>query len=161
MGTQLKRGISDVVTTVLIILLALAAVVILWTFLRGEIQKGSEDIAGASECLGLELNAKSCVFDKSDAKATVSVEYAAGNAELIEIRALLDFDGERAVKKLATIPVKNGIGRVDIATVDNVKLIATSTPEQISFAGTIKVDLTGAVRDCSPSSQPIACTIVE
>ena len=34
-----KRGLSDVVTTVLIILLAIAAIVIVWFFVRGFLLK--------------------------------------------------------------------------------------------------------------------------
>jgi hypothetical protein len=39
-----KRGLSDVVTTVLIILLVLAAVAIIWSFLGGFLQSSSETI---------------------------------------------------------------------------------------------------------------------
>ena len=158
MGKQLKRGISDVVTTVLIILLALAAVVILWTFLRGEVQKGSENIAGASECLGLDLQAKSCVYNKTAMSAKVSVEYVSGDAEITEVSALLDVDGERVVTPLASVPVKNGLGSVVI--VDATKLKATSTPEQVSFVAKIKVAQSGEEKACPQPSLPVACTIV-
>ena len=39
-----KRGLSEVITTVLIILITLAAVVLLWTFIRPTLQSASKQI---------------------------------------------------------------------------------------------------------------------
>ena len=39
-----RKGISDIVTTVLIILLAIAAVVLIWGFISNSIKKGGEQI---------------------------------------------------------------------------------------------------------------------
>jgi len=58
-----KRGLSDVVTVSLIILLAIAAVVIVWTFLRPTLENTGKEIAGAN-CLNVEAKAISCAFTR-------------------------------------------------------------------------------------------------
>lgn len=50
-----KRGISDVITTVLIILLVLAAIVIVWQAVKGTLTKGTETLEEQTQCLGVDL----------------------------------------------------------------------------------------------------------
>ncbi|MDO8508098.1 MAG: hypothetical protein Q7S27_00270 [Nanoarchaeota archaeon] len=54
-----KRGLSDVVTVSLIILLAIAAVVIVWTFVRPTLESTGKEIASGN-CLAVELKPISC-----------------------------------------------------------------------------------------------------
>ena len=51
-----KRGVSDIVTTVLIILLVLAAVSIVGNIIMKNLQKGGEQIEKSTDCL-LEFQA--------------------------------------------------------------------------------------------------------
>lgn len=53
-----KRGLSDVVTVTLIILLAVAAVVIVWAFVRSTLEEAGEEIT--LTCVTANLNAVSC-----------------------------------------------------------------------------------------------------
>jgi hypothetical protein len=53
-----RRGLSDVIATVLIILLVLAAVVIIWAFVRPAIQIGAEKVSAG--CVELDLKVVSC-----------------------------------------------------------------------------------------------------
>jgi len=54
-----KRGLSDVVTVSLIILLAIAAVVIVWGFVKPSIESTGKQLSG-SNCIQAELVVKSC-----------------------------------------------------------------------------------------------------
>jgi|SRR3989344_3277967 len=54
-----KRGLSDVVTVTLIILLAVAAVVIVWAFVRSTLEQAGEEIT--LTCVTANLKAVSCV----------------------------------------------------------------------------------------------------
>ena len=50
-----KRGLSDVVTVTLIILLAIAAVVIVWAFVRSTLEDVGEEITGACITSAIKL----------------------------------------------------------------------------------------------------------
>lgn len=54
-----KRGLSDIVTTLLIILLTVVAIAIIWMVVRNIIQKGSEDIELGQFTLDLEIESVS------------------------------------------------------------------------------------------------------
>jgi len=70
-----KKGLSDVVTTVLIILLVLAAVGIVGSYVLKMINQGGEKISGASICSSLQVEPKNCtqIQSGSGGKWTVSV----------------------------------------------------------------------------------------
>jgi len=51
-----KKGLSDVVTTVLIILLALAAIVIVWQAVKGTVQGGANQLTDQTKCMGVDLS---------------------------------------------------------------------------------------------------------
>lgn len=55
-----KKGLSDVVTTVLIILLVLGAIVLLWQFLKPTLDKSGQQITAQSECLQVDLEPVTC-----------------------------------------------------------------------------------------------------
>lgn len=52
-----KRGLSEVVTTVIIIVLVLAAIAIVWSVINGLISGGLDDINVNSKCLNLGVDA--------------------------------------------------------------------------------------------------------
>ncbi|MFA6022613.1 MAG: archaellin/type IV pilin N-terminal domain-containing protein [Candidatus Pacearchaeota archaeon] len=54
-----KRGISDVITTVLMILLVIAAIVILWAVVQRFVTQGTSTVAGTGECLTTTLTVTS------------------------------------------------------------------------------------------------------
>ena len=64
-----KRGLSDVITTLIIILLVLVAVGIIWVVVRNVVQSGSEQIDITTRCVAVDLRAVS----------VTSVEGQAGN----------------------------------------------------------------------------------
>jgi len=51
-----KRGQSEIITTVLIILLVLAAIVIVWQVVKGTVSTGSEQVTSAAGCIGISLD---------------------------------------------------------------------------------------------------------
>ena len=56
-----NRGLSDVVTTLLIVLLVLVAIGIIWVVVRNVVQQGSEQIDVSSRCIAVDLKAVSVV----------------------------------------------------------------------------------------------------
>ncbi len=73
-----KRGLSDVVTVSLIILLAIAAVVIVWSFVKPTIEGTGKQIQGASACVNIEVKTISCKI----ADGSVVVENAGGDKKI-------------------------------------------------------------------------------
>jgi len=82
MNLNKKRGISGVVTAVLLILLVIAAVGILWVVVQNFVTKGSESFSGAADCL--ETNFE--VVSADSVTDTITVRRIGGNAVLSEIR---------------------------------------------------------------------------
>ncbi len=59
-----KRGQSEIITTVLIILLVLAAIVIVWQVVQGTIGAGTKEINKKKDCLGLDIVIMKAVASK-------------------------------------------------------------------------------------------------
>jgi len=51
-----KKAQGEIITTVLIILLVLAAIVIVWQVIRGTVEKGAEEVESQAECIGLNID---------------------------------------------------------------------------------------------------------
>ena len=58
-GHMNKRGLDAIVTTVIIILLAIVAIAIIWTVVRNVVQQSSEQIDISSKCIAVDLRAVS------------------------------------------------------------------------------------------------------
>ena len=58
-----KRGVSAVVTTVIILALALIAVGVVWGVIRGVIQERGESTEVSSKCIDAEVEIVSAIFD--------------------------------------------------------------------------------------------------
>jgi len=67
-----KKGVSDIVTTVLIILLVLAAVSIVGNIIMKNLQKGGEQIEKSTDCLNVEVTPILC---KMTGNNTYAVQY--------------------------------------------------------------------------------------
>ncbi|OIO80198.1 hypothetical protein AUJ84_04095 [Candidatus Pacearchaeota archaeon CG1_02_32_132] len=87
-----KRGLSEVITTVLIILIVLISISIIWLFIRPAIDSvvGNNDdnpgeISKLRSCLDLELNVKNCNFLGND---SYQIRIERGNDEL-EIKEIV------------------------------------------------------------------------
>ncbi|MBX4212572.1 hypothetical protein KW787_03925 [Candidatus Pacearchaeota archaeon] len=93
-----KKGLSDVVTTVLIILLVLAAIAVVWAFLRPALKKGAQSIETESLLASLVIIPNS-VVDYTNAKAVAfMVKRETGPGQVVGFDIILeDFDGTRAI----------------------------------------------------------------
>lgn len=77
-----KRGVSGVVTAVLLILLTIAAIGILWVVVQNFVQDGSSGVTGQADCLQTRFEAVSA--DVSD--NTITIRKTSGSAALGAIR---------------------------------------------------------------------------
>ena len=78
-----KRGLSDVVSVSLIILLAIAAVVIVWSFVRPTLESTGKEISGGN-CLAVEAQVISCTILAG--VASVVVENGPGQTTIDSVK---------------------------------------------------------------------------
>lgn len=129
-----KRGVSDIVVTILLVLLSLAAVAIVWAFIRGSIADTQSTIEQSQACMKLDLQPVACDIT-SDPNRTV-FRYRLGNTEanltkvklLVETRdgGVIPLDAPQVPKVLQTISVPLGVNK--------------SLVKKFSVAGVIVVD---------------------
>tara|TARA_Y100000310_G_C20386343_1_gene670610 strand:- start:4 stop:435 length:432 start_codon:yes stop_codon:yes gene_type:complete len=97
-----KRGLSDVVTTVLIVLVAIGAIGIIAGFLLPAVQQGSSQIT--SSCITLQLEPTKCTNTNST-DTTVLIKRNTGDATLNEIRVIFtDASGETTSNVMSDAP---------------------------------------------------------
>ena len=105
---MLKRGISDVVTAVLLILLVFIAVVIVWTFVKPLIEKSGEETN--SDCILAQVEPQSCVLYDIGAsgptKANVTVSRGPGGVSIKGLKLIFD-GGAKVVDINDTIVIFN------------------------------------------------------
>ncbi len=131
-----KRGLSDVVTVSLIILLAIAAVVIVWGFVRPTIQTNLETGAGCA-------NAR--VFVRSCTTAGAVIVENQGSADITSYRTS-GIDTANAAKKADCASLSAGT----TARCDLIPTAGSTIPTATVVA---KVG-----NNYCPASQPVTCT---
>ncbi len=77
-----KRGLSDIIATVLIVLLALASVAIVWGFVSPTIRNAGENVDISSRCLETEFRVTQCnIVGSGPYQVTSTVQLIKGSAE--------------------------------------------------------------------------------
>ena len=122
-----KKGISDVVTTVLIILLSIVAVIILWAALRPTIASTAGRVGTAITCTDITLTVNSCIINGNASSSNVTFTREGGANDVIALAVVSDADSSNSanvtISPLATRTVfvsKTGISgttSVAVATV--------------------------------------------
>ena len=88
-----KKAVSGVVTTVLLILIVLAAIGILWAVISSFLKQGTQGIEGAADCFSLQLSIESAtnatVLPATVPGATVRVKRLAGEGNITAMCMLI------------------------------------------------------------------------
>ena len=82
-----ERGLSGVVTTVIIVLVGLAAVGIMAGFLLPAVQESSSQISAS--CFQIDVTPSGCTIDAASGDITVNVRRGPGDAPLEELSFVL------------------------------------------------------------------------
>jgi len=144
-----KKGLSDVVTIVLIILLALAAVGIIWAFIKPTIENTGGGIDLSAQCFNTEVKPTKCLYNTTTDNATVTIQLARGEAD--EVVAILELnDGTTKVQKVAA-PTLLGTTQItfNLAT-------TTANPTKANAAAAISDDK-GNKKTCDISPTIAQC----
>ena len=140
-----KKGLSDIVTNVLIILLVLVSVSIIWMFLRPTIESGIGQTGGTTDCLTVDLEPTACDTNGG----TVTVTRNPGGGDVLKgIKVLVngalndggEFVGSLSEFETATVTINSSL----------------SGGEEITVAAVVD-NGNGGEKICSPSSRTFTC----
>ena len=95
-----KKAQAQIITTVLIILLVLAAIVIVWQVIQGTVEGGAKQVEGQTDCLTVNLEIESLTASIADDPNTpndneaiagaIKVHRKVGAGDLQKIRIIID-----------------------------------------------------------------------
>ena len=94
-----KKAQAQIITTVLIILLVLAAIVIVWQVIQGTVEGGAKQVEGQTDCLTVNLEIESLTASIDDDPNTqndesiagaIKVHRKVGAGDLQKIRIIID-----------------------------------------------------------------------
>ena len=144
-----KRGLNQVVTTVLIILLVLIAVLIIWNAVRPTIQ--SVEDQSVVECINIDLDLERCSLDTESGEASVTVKRNLGDGDLQGIK--FAFTNETSAEI-----IDDDSGQGEIPGEFETK---TFSFDSIDLEGDVEVDVIPLVGEqkssCSPTNNPVSC----
>ena len=149
-----KKGLSDIVSTVLIVLLALAAVGIVWGFVSPAIRNSGVSVQRNDLCLSSEVLPIKCEYEYDGTDYTlknVIVKHSKGGA-VTELKAVLTFDGDTSeTQSLATTGLLSTLNFAStFVNADNKK------PKALETAAVIATE-DGELFDCPQISNKIDC----
>ena len=105
-----RKGLSAVVTTLIIILLVLVAVGIIWVVVRNLVESGAEQIDVSTKCIAVDVRAVSVVpVSGEDGNYTVSLNRQAGGEDIggVKINVFNDTDSSGVIDFNNSIEVLN------------------------------------------------------
>lgn len=127
-----KRGVSDVITTVLIILLVLAAVAIIGGILLRNIGDAGSKIETSTGCIELDLQPVSCsgIVSATSAGVGAGVLVQRGsrgsNLQISKINAVVEKgDGTTASGSISVIPAALATANIDVVNIGSPRKSAT------------------------------------
>ncbi len=145
-----KRGLSDVVTTVLIVLLTIVAIAILWSFLQPMFTSSGQKVQTQQQCLALSLEVTACQSTATVSNATIKRN--PGVASLKELRLVFEnADGSTKVVPITDAAYVPAELETKLVPAGNLGFDAV----KVSVAGGID-DGKGSVSYCNPT-QPVSC----
>ena len=152
---QTRKGLSDIVTNVLIILLVLVAIGIIWAFVRPTIQEGAGQLSGTGDCLTAEVVAERCVSNGGGSyNLTYTRNPGAGNLQ--EVKFLLkDSNGNSVLN--STIIAANLPAALETKTVNNVFFVGLGANPSFDVAVVVKTNAPEG-KLCAPHGEPVACS---
>ena len=143
-----KKALSDIVATVLIVLLALAAIAIVWSFIRPTIEKTGTSIDLSQKCFEAEVKPIDCHYPAPGTDtAVIKVQNIKGSFS--EIVAIMELDdGSTITQEKAS---GNQLGTV------NFQITYSGTPKLLQAAAKVTDTATGQSVICTPSLVKVNC----
>ena len=151
-----RKGVSEVVANVLIVLLVIVGIAVIWSVVKPTIDKGAQGIQTGSECLSISLEPVSCAYTNatnvatSSASAKIKRNSGGGSIDSIDVV----FEGTGGTSKVYTYTIPT-TGFDELSTVD-------VTPVWADVSGltepvTVNVAARTGGQLCPLLSQPVTC----
>lgn len=147
-----KRGISDVVTTILFILLAIGAVLIVWGLVRTQLSSSESQITGFRTCLDLDLEVSRCTSTAADIKVIVKRGSGSSEVNLKELALII----ESAEGDIKTIMNSTFPGVLETKSYTLTVANIGFTPKYVNVAGKIEIE-PGNDKLCDPVATKVEC----
>lgn len=147
-----KKGLSNIIATVLIILLALAAIVIVWQFIKPVITTTSEQTSLQTKCLQVEAVPVKCATG-TGIDAGITFQLKTGNkADIAKVIGIVEdaTAGTRKTAETTTIPDTFGTGPISFISES---ILSTN----IAKVAIVVTDGTNTAT-CTESSTTVVCT---
>jgi len=135
------KGMSEVVTTVIFVSLALIAIGIVWAVINGVIQKGASDVTSSGDCLKFDISptAASCVGVDTSVPVDGTIDAYDCSATLYRKSGGADINGVKMVFRDATGASGNVIGYAS-----NIEALKTVVLSKTNVAALANVGTTAA-----------------
>ena len=143
-----RKGVSEVVANVLIVLLVIVGVAVIWAVVKPTIQKASDTVQ--SDCFIVQVEPQSCVRSGANYNVTVKRNPGAGSFENVE---LVFSDGTNTARVASNPAVTSEILQ-ELAT----KTISVSLPASFTAPATsVNVVLKTNGQLCAMTALPVNC----
>ena len=146
-----KKGVSEVITLVLLLLLVLAAIAIIWTFLGPAIKRSVSRVS--DECIILKLETTSCTYNASFSP-TVRINRGPGEVELVGLNIVLELANKDTELRL----VETNLPKELEARVYGNLTALKDDPVNAKVAGKV-INVNGEEITCNPTTLGVPCTL--
>ena len=157
-----KRGLSDVVTTVIIIALALVAVAVVWVVVQNLISSNSSQIQSSENFLKLKMNIESVQNNSGKLFVLVKRDVGDGNFNAMKFVVIYQNQSSESFVQSASIDqlglkgfLLNTSGSIDaVSKVEAYPTLIDSTGKQIVSTIYSSFEVNGAINNANIPSQP-------
>ena len=149
-----KKGLSDIVTNVLIILLVLAAVTIVWFFVKPLIERSASSVSGVNDCFTVDVVPTACNIPALTGTVTVKRNVGSGVVTMLKIVGHTATDSQAIDFNLATATPPIALTELQSAT--SPTLTFSFNPDYVTVAPVIDAG-NGQTKICQESTTKINC----
>jgi hypothetical protein len=144
-----KKGLSNIVATVLIVLLVLAAIVLVWNVIRPAIENTGEQIDIKTQCLSVDVKPTICT--NSSTQATVTYQIFQG-VPLFKVVAIVENPAGQTFTDTDSAPPGTILTTATIGP-----FAATGTGVMTATTAAVLQDSNGNEVTCDAVAVPIDC----
>ncbi|MBU1136078.1 MAG: hypothetical protein ABIG37_02275 [Nanoarchaeota archaeon] len=138
-----KKGVSAVIVTVLIILIAIIAVSMLWVAIRSSIDTSLTQVTSAQQCLGINLKIEEVKYYSTQNNLTVKIHRDAGEGVMSGIKIV--HDGK----------ISNAVSLEELETKTYLVESVTTKPAKVEIAIVLEDSTICPVSDKKEGSQVV------
>lgn len=152
-----KKGLSAVVTNMIIIFLVVAAIAIVWVVVRGLFEESTENLGGEMDCIDIEINAINIACEETadggnNGICSVTLKRDAGGKEIAGVKLVFegsagedtyikDIEGNIAPLGIKTVQgINTGITNISKVSVAVYVYDGSGKPQLCKGASTTEVE---------------------